>query len=543
MNLNDLKISSRLGLGIATAAALLVAMIWVGVNNMQTIKMHLDESATDRLPKILAAMAIKDGLRERASVMRDAMLNQDVHGSQQADAHMTALRKQYANISGPLHTSVTSTEGTKLLVAMDSAVASLREPTDRILELASTGRTDEARAALTTALGPLQTEAIRAADAFAQRQVAYGEQAQQAAQDAYLNSIYELSGLGLAALLLLVIFGALLTRSITRPLRRAVEMARLVASGNLSHTIAAQGKNETAQLLAAMGDMQSSLSRVVQNVRQNAESVAVASEQISQGNTDLSARTESQAGALEETSASMEQLASTVSLNADSAMQADTLAQAASTIAVRGGEVVGRVVDTMQAINESSRQITEIISVIDNIAFQTNILALNAAVEAARAGDEGRGFAVVAAEVRRLAQRSAEAAKQINILILANVQRVDTGTHLVGEAGETMREVESAIQRVTQIMGEISSASAEQAAGVAQIGQAVLQMDQATQQNAALVEESASASESLREQSRQLIDAVAIFTLPRTFAIQTDSAVAPFVSGSHRYLRSTSLQT
>jgi len=313
-----------------------------------------------------------------------------------------------------------------------------------------------------------------------------------------------------------------------------------VKDGDLSVIIADPSHDEFSPLLAFLGAMQASLAGVVGTVRQNADSVATASAQIAQGNQDLSSRTEEQASALEQTAASMEQLGSTVRQNADNALQANQLAQGASVVAVKGGEVVGQVVDTMKDINHSSKKIVDIISVIDGIAFQTNILALNAAVEAARAGEQGRGFAVVAAEVRSLAQRSAEAAKEIKSLITSSVERVDQGTVLVDQAGATMAEIVGAIRRVTDIMGEISSASTEQSAGVAQVGEAVTQMDRATQQNAALVEESAAAAESLKVQAQQLVQAVAVFKLSQGAAhaaVATASANRPSVAdkrGPHR---------
>ena len=312
--------------------------------------------------------------------------------------------------------------------------------------------------------------------------------------------------------------GVLFSRVITRPISRAVEVVGGIAAGDLSLQFETSGKDETAQLLIALKAMQVSLATVVANVRQSSESVATASAQIAQGNQDLSQRTEEQASALQETAASMEELSSTVKQNSDNAKQANQLALSASTVAVKGGEVVGQVVDTMKGINHSSKKIADIISVIDGIAFQTNILALNAAVEAARAGEQGRGFAVVASEVRGLAQRSADAAKEIKSLITASVERVERGTALVDQAGVTMTEVVSSIRRVTDIMGEISAASVEQSAGVSQVGEAVTQMDQATQQNAALVEESAAAAESLKQQAQQLVQAVSVFKLSDTTA-------------------------
>ena len=318
--------------------------------------------------------------------------------------------------------------------------------------------------------------------------------------------------------LVAVALGALLalsvTRSIVRPVQRGKLAAESIADGDLTHAINATGTDETGQLLQALATMQSRLSTIVGNVRHNAEGVATASVEIATGNNDLSARTEQQASALQQTAASMEQLGSTVRQNADNARQANQLAMSASTVAQQGGDVVAEVVDTMKGINDSSRKIADIISVIDGIAFQTNILALNAAVEAARAGEQGRGFAVVAGEVRSLAQRSAEAAKEIKGLIGTSVERVEKGSALVDKAGATMAEVVGAIRRVTDIMGEISAASSEQSQGVSQVGDAISQMDQTTQQNAALVEQSAAAADSLKTQAGLLVDAVAVFRLP-----------------------------
>ena len=317
-----------------------------------------------------------------------------------------------------------------------------------------------------------------------------------------------LTTLSLSAALALVF-----VRSMTRPLTQAVQLSRAVAQGDLSGGPITHGSNEVGQLLEALLQMRQQLTAVVRNVRDDSESVATASVQIAQGNMDLSARTESQASALEETAASMEQLNATVHQNADRAQQASQLAASASTVAVQGGEVVAQVVDTMHGINASSQKISDIIGVIDSIAFQTNILALNAAVEAARAGEQGRGFAVVASEVRSLAGRSAEAAREIKSLISASVERVSQGSALVDRAGTTMSEVVGAIRGVTDIMAEISAASHEQSLGVAQVGEAVTQLDQVTQQNAALVEEMAAAASSLKGQAKDLVQVVSVFRL------------------------------
>ena len=304
-----------------------------------------------------------------------------------------------------------------------------------------------------------------------------------------------------------------LSRQIARRLQKAVSVSEKVAKGDLSALVECQGNDEIAALMRALGAMQAKLLALVGHVRQGSESVATASSEIAQGNHDLSVRTEQQAAALAQTASSMAELGSNVGHSADHARQARQLASSASSIAVRGGEVVGQVVQTMKGINDSSRRIGDIISVIDGIAFQTNILALNAAVEAARAGDQGRGFAVVASEVRALAGRSAEAAREIKSLIGASVARVEQGSSLVDQAGATMNEVVAAIQQVSSIVGEISSASAQQNSGVTQVGQAIQQIDQATQQNAALVEEMAAAAASLKGQALELVQATSVFKL------------------------------
>jgi methyl-accepting chemotaxis protein-1 (serine sensor receptor) len=326
------------------------------------------------------------------------------------------------------------------------------------------------------------------------------------------------TSIGLVTILLITIAvgGAImvwLVRSITKPLNEAVEIARVVASGDLSTEIQVRGSDEIGILLASLKDMHDSLASIVGKVRAGTEAIAQASTQIAQGNQELSARTEEQASSLEQTAASMEELTTTVKDTSEHANQASRLATEASGVAVRGGDAVTQVINTMGSINDSSRKIVDIIGVIDGIAFQTNILALNAAVEAARAGEQGRGFAVVASEVRSLAQRSAAAAKEIKALIGDSVDKVDAGSKLVGQAVTTMSEVVGSVERVYSIIAEIAVASGEQNEGIAQINQAISQMDAVTQQNAALVEEAAAAAEAMQQQAHSLAQAVSIFKI------------------------------
>ncbi|WP_448684892.1 methyl-accepting chemotaxis protein [Achromobacter xylosoxidans] len=348
---------------------------------------------------------------------------------------------------------------------------------------------------------------------FANTITAYSEEqvASSRANGAVMTYVY----LALVLVILAVSLGAFLfmNRVVLRPLRMVGESFDRIAGGDLTTRVDVQSTNEIGVLMAAVKRMQESLARTVATVRRGVDEINVGSREISAGNTDLSSRTEEQAASLEETAASMEELASTVKQNADNARQANQLAASASDVAERGGSAVAEVVNTMQGISASSRKISEIVSVIDGIAFQTNILALNAAVEAARAGEQGKGFAVVAGEVRSLAQRSAQAAKEIKGLIEDSVSKVGAGSQQVERAGATMQEIVASVKRVTDIMGEISAASEEQSSGIDQVNRAVSQMDEVTQQNSALVEEAAAAAGSLQEQAQRLAEAVAVFKI------------------------------
>ena len=321
--------------------------------------------------------------------------------------------------------------------------------------------------------------------------------------------------------LVIITFAWFVSRRIKVALDKAISISEKIADGDLTVNIEVDSQDETGQLLASLKEMNEGLSRIVGEVRSGADSIATATEQIAAGNTDLSQRTEEQASALEETASSMEELTSTVKQNADNAQQANQLSISASGVAVKGGDVINKVVRTMESITDSSRKISDIIGVIDGIAFQTNILALNAAVEAARAGEQGRGFAVVAAEVRSLAQRSAAAAKEIKTLIEDSVNKVQDGSKLVEEAGHTTQEIVTSIKRVTDIMAEISAASLEQSSGIEQVNTAITQMDDVTQQNAALVEQAAAAAGSLEEQAGQMVQVVSRFKLEQNIQHHT----------------------
>ena len=513
MNFTDLKIGSRLGAAFVLALSLMAGVAAIGYTSIQTADHYMTDIVHDNVVKMNLVADMSEQVHIVSRVLRTLVLLQDDEQIEKELNEIIDGRLKYDQAWAQLQKMPASDTGKALRTKTEASRTLARAANNRVIELARAHKDAEAIKLL---LGDaaVQTAAWQAAlDDNLELQRKNNEESYAAAHAANERAEMQLVGLTALAILLSALAAWIITRSITRPLNRAVEVSRSVAAGDLSSHVDEGGKDETGQLLNALKDMQASLAKVVGEVRGNAESVATASAQVAQGNLDLSQRTEAQASALEETAATMEQLGTTVRQNADNARQANELAQAASGVAVKGGEVVGQVVETMKSISESSRKIADIIGTIDGIAFQTNILALNAAVEAARAGEQGRGFAVVASEVRSLAQRSAAAAKEIKSLISASAERVEQGTALVDQAGLTMGEVVASIRRVTDIMSEISAASAEQSSGVAQVGQAVSQIDQATQQNAALVEESAAAAESLKSQAGTLVQVVSVFKL------------------------------
>ncbi|MBX9959852.1 MAG: MCP four helix bundle domain-containing protein [Burkholderiaceae bacterium] len=519
--ITNLKIGTRLGLGFGLMLLLLVVVAGLGLNRMATLNQAVEEITQVNNPETKLAVTMRLAVNQVSMGVRDMIILTDMAEMKKVEEHIKADRNAYNTAEEKLGKMFDTLAGTtakekELFAKVKEWRDKTRPLNNKVIELGLANKAEEATRIFTSEVLAAQNQWLAALAELADFEEKLNDEAGEAAAQVYKDARLMLIALGVTALVLGVLAAVLITRSITAPINQAVTVVQTVAAGDLTSRIHADSKDETGQLLAAMQGMQESLAKVVSTVRQGSESVATASAQIASGNTDLSARTESQASALEETAASMEELSSTVKQNADNAKQANQLAQGASSVAIKGGEVVTQVVGTMKEINDSSKKIADIISVIDGIAFQTNILALNAAVEAARAGEQGRGFAVVAGEVRSLAGRSAEAAKEIKTLITASVERVEQGTALVDQAGTTMEEIVGSIRRVTDIMGEISAASSEQSAGVAQVGEAVSQMDQATQQNAALVEEMAAAASSLSTQAQDLVQAVSVFKLDQS---------------------------
>ena len=527
--MDKLKVSTRLSLGFGILVLLMLMMGATSLIKVSAVQQALKLVVDDRVPKVAQINDIKGDVNQIARSMRNMVILSDAVEIKKELAKVEAAREANAQRLDRLKTQIVTDKGRTALAKVVEARGKYAPLQTKFAGLVADGKAEAAKTMLVSEVRSAQQAYFAALDDFLKFQSELMTQSAVDAEGQVASMTVAIWVLGVIALAVGVVTAVWIVRSLSRQLGGepgvAADLARAVAQGDLTARVDLKPGDRTS-LMAHLLEMQSSLVRVVSDVRQNSESVAAASSQISQGNNDLSQRTEEQASALEETAASMEQLGSTVKQNADNAKQANQLALGASTVAIKGGEVVSQVVDTMKGINDSSKKIADIISVIDGIAFQTNILALNAAVEAARAGEQGRGFAVVASEVRSLAGRSAEAAKDIKSLIGASVERVEQGSALVEQAGVTMTEVVASIKRVTDIMGEISAASVEQSAGVSQVAEAVSQMDQVTQQNAALVEESAAAAESLKTQAQALVQTVAVFRLASVTSNEVSAAAA-----------------
>jgi len=514
LRLQHAGIGLRLGAAFGAMALLLLVCVTFGVLQLGVVHGSMQSLLDHEIRAAILSESLVAQAHETSGALGHAVMADGIDDIQAAIKRVDTLRTETEVTKKSLSDAIEKPAQRAALKGVEATEAPYRAGIEKVAAAIKGGDTDAARTSLTDkAMRGAQAGYLSALKTLVSLQLAAMEAAKADATAAYATGRNLLLAAAPLALALAAALGLWITRSLTRPAAEAVAAANRIAAGDLTQDVRSDRRDEMGLILASMQTMQGSLRQVVGGVRRNSDGIATASAEIAQGNNDLSARTEQQASALEETAASMEELSSTVKQNADNAKQANQLAMSASAVAIKGGEVVGQVVETMKGINDSSRRIADIISVIDGIAFQTNILALNAAVEAARAGEQGRGFAVVASEVRSLAGRSADAAKEIKGLITASVERVEQGTALVDQAGTTMTEVVSSIRRVTDIMGEISAASVEQSAGVSQVGEAMTQMDQATQQNAALVEESAAAAESLKVQAQQLVQAVAVFKL------------------------------
>jgi methyl-accepting chemotaxis protein len=511
--LRNVSIGVRLGLGFAVI--LLFSMLITGISvwrlhdvavatrNMMELPLAKERYISDWYAKI------DSGVRRTTAIARSSDTTLGAYFAEEA--------KQSSVVSGELQKKIealiSSPEEKELFRLVSEQRKVYLDSRAQVSKLKADGHEAEAEQAFQNIFVPGSTKYLKVVNDMLQHQRASIDTTAREIDEVAKTSRNLLLTLAVLALGFGVVCAWLLTMGIVRPLRTAVEIARKVAGGDLTAQIDASAKDETGQLLLALKDMNTSLLNIVSEVRSGTDSIATSSTEIAAGNQDLSSRTEEQAGSLEETASSMEELTSTVKQNADNARQANQLAASAAQVAVKGGEVVAQVVGTMESINASSNKIVDIISVIDGIAFQTNILALNAAVEAARAGEQGRGFAVVASEVRNLAQRSASAAKEIKTLIGASVEQVNAGSMLVAQAGSTMTDIVDSVQRVSDIITEITAASSEQSVGIDEINRAIGQMDAVTQQNAALVEESAAAAESMQHQAHNLAQVVSVFKL------------------------------
>lgn len=513
MNLSNLKISTKLMLGFASVLALTTLLGFMALFELSNLSAKTERIATNNLPSVQYTSDLNNmlGAIRRAEALH--LLTSDPNVKKEQEKRIAESRKSVEAVIARAGAVLDSDDEAKALANFQKHFADWAVADAKMLELSSVNNASMAEEMFRDQVGKAFEAAMKELDIVSAYNAKDSETVWSETQAVVSTGKITVIGALVTALVIGAALAILISRAITKPVEEAVKAAQEMSTGDMTRALVANGKDEIAVLLQSLESMRQSLSKVVQTVRQGSENVESASSEIAQGNHDLSARTEQQASSLEETAASMEELSAQVKHNAQNALQANQLASSASTVAARGGDVVGRVVDTMKEINDSSRRISDIIAVIDGIAFQTNILALNAAVEAARAGEQGRGFAVVASEVRALAGRSAEAAKEIKSLINASVERVEQGSALVNEAGTTMTEVVTSIRRVTDMMGEISSASNEQSLGVAQVGEAVAHMDRATQQNAALVEQIAAAASSLKSQSAELVSTVSVFKL------------------------------
>nr|WP_307731728.1 methyl-accepting chemotaxis protein [Massilia antarctica] len=511
------NIGTRLGLAFAVLLAMTVTLAGIGLTSLNTVQAHLQLIVQGDMQRMEQLHRMSESVHIVARVARTLVLLDDQAIMDRENVKIVQAREHYTEAFEGFTRTQGSAEDRQFVANLPQLQQVARALNDEVIVLARAGKDAEATALLLARSGPATQawqDALAAHIKVQRKDIDAGVADSHASYERARILTLTLSALALA-------IGALLawrvTRSITVPINAAVLVAQTVAAGDLTSTIEGHEGDETGRLMLALKDMNDSLANIVGQVRGGTASMSAASGDIARGNEDLSSRTEQQASALEETASSMEEMTSTTRQNADNARQANVLAASASKVAQKGGAVVAQVVETMNGINDASRKIVDIIAVIDGIAFQTNILALNAAVEAARAGEQGRGFAVVASEVRNLAQRSAAAAKEIKVLIGDSVEKVDFGSALVGKAGSTMDEIVASVQRVTDIMAEISSASAEQEAGIAQINQAISGMDATTQQNAALVEQAAAAA-SLQEQSANLVEVVSVFQLGHALA-------------------------